>query len=407
MSRALRSHALLRALQAVIVCGLFAAAAAHAHTRSESHSAWTVDGPLVHMTFSVADAEAARISPSAARVDDAALIGYLGPRVGVDAAGARCPETRAPRSLPAATGFRRVEFQYLCLSVHDMRLRSDAFFDLVPSHIHFALLQRPDGEFVEALLAADHPQLALRTADGNALRDAGFLEFVRMGIMHIFTGVDHISFLIGLVLISRRPRDLVFVVTGFTIGHSLTLALAVTGIIRPHAEFIDALVALTIALIGAENIVVATRRPRIVALWTGGSLAVMAALRLAGIGLLPPLLLIGSAMFAAYYLMVSGHLRDAGRVRLVVTLVFGLIHGFGFAADLLESRLPAKKLAQILIGFNAGVEAGQLAIVAALTGAVALLVRLGWSLPRRPVVDVTASLLVAIGTYWFVGRSFA
>ena len=58
-----------------------------------------------------------------------------------------------------------------------------------------------------------------------------------MGMMHIFTGVDHMSFLVGLVLISRRLRDLVFVVTGFTIGHSLTLALAVTGVIRPHAEY--------------------------------------------------------------------------------------------------------------------------------------------------------------------------
>jgi hypothetical protein len=393
----------------MVLLGAFALAAspARAHTRSESHSSWTLDGPLVHMTFSVADVEAGRISPHGERPDDAALIGYLDPRVGVSAAGVPCRATRPPRVVPAASGYRRVEFQYLCGSIKDMQLRSEAFFDLVPTHIHFAQVQRPDGEFVEQLLAAPQPRLDLESAGGNGLQSAGFLQFVRMGVMHIFTGVDHMSFLIGLVLISRRLKDLVFVVTGFTIGHSLTLALAVTGIIRPHAEFIDALVALTIALIGAENVVVATRRPRIVALWTGGSLAAMALLRLAGIGLLPPLLLIGSAMFAAYYLMVSGHLRDAGRIRLVVTLVFGLIHGFGFAADLLESRLPPDKLAQILVGFNLGVEAGQLTIVVLLTAAVALLVRLKWSLPRPLVVDVTASLLVALGTYWFIGRSFA
>jgi hypothetical protein len=394
-------------LMVLLGAGVIAAAPARAHTRSESRSAWTLDGPLVHMTFSVADAEAARISAHAERPDDAALIRYLDARVGVSAAGEPCRATRPPRIVPAANGFRRVEFQYLCSSVKAMQLRSEAFFDLVPTHIHFAQVQRPDGEFVEQLLAASHPRLELESAGGNALQSAGFLEFVRMGVMHIFTGVDHMSFLIGLVLISRRLKDLVFVVTGFTLGHSLTLALAVTGIIRPHAEFIDALVALTIALIGAENIVVATRRPRIVALWTGGSLVAMALLRLAGIGLLPPLLLIGSAMFAAYYLMVSGHLRDAGRIRLVVTLVFGLIHGFGFAADLLESRLPPDKLAQILLGFNLGVEAGQLSIVVLLTAVLAVLVRLKWSLPRPLVVDVTASLLVAIGTYWFIGRSFA
>ncbi len=380
---------------------------ATAHTRSESHSAWTVDGALVAMTFGVADLEAARISGNGGRPDDAALIGYLNPRVGVTAAGAPCPEARPPRIEPASSGFRRVEFQYRCASTEDMRLRSSAFFDLVPTHVNFAQVQRPDGEFVEELLSADHSTIDLRTAGGDALQDAGFPQFMRMGIMHIFTGVDHMSFLIGLVLISRRLRDLIFVVTGFTIGHSLSLALAVTGIVRPHAEFIDALVALTIALIGAENIVVASRRPRTVALWTGGSLAMMALLRLAGVGLLPPLLLIGSAMFAAYYLTVSGYLRDAGRLRLVVTLVFGLIHGFGFATDLLESRLPPGKLAQILLGFNLGVEVGQLAIVLLLTGAVLLLRRLKWSLPRPIVVDVTASLLVAIGTYWFIGRSFA
>jgi hypothetical protein len=390
----------------LLLAAAAAATPAFAHTRSESHSAWTLDGPLVHLTFSAADLEAGRIPKGGGRPDDAALIAYLAPRVGATASGRPCRASRPPRIVPAATGFRRAEFEYLCRSTDDMQLRSTAFFDLVPSHVNLAQVQRPDGEFVEEVLTSDHASIELRGAGGNGLRNAGFLEFVRMGIMHIFTGVDHMAFLVGLVLISRRLRDLVFVVTGFTIGHSLTLALAVTGVIRPHAEFIDALVALTIALIGAENIVVASRRPRVVALWTGGSLALMALMRLAGIGLLPPLLLIGSAMFAAYYLMVSGHLRDAGRIRLVVTLVFGLIHGFGFAADLLESRLPPDKLAQILLGFNLGVEAGQLSIVILLTAAVALLARLKWSLPRPIVVDVTASLLVAIGTYWFIGRSY-
>ncbi len=130
--------------------------------------------------------------------------------------------------------------------------------------------------------------------------------------MHIFTGVDHMSFLLGLILISKRLRDLVFVVTGFTIGHSITLALAVTGLLRPHAEYIDALVALTIALIGAENIAVQTRRPGVVATLLGTLLMVMAGLNMAGVGDLPMLLLLGAGLFSSCYLMISGHLRDAG-----------------------------------------------------------------------------------------------
>ncbi|HWW64545.1 MAG TPA: HupE/UreJ family protein [Sphingomonadaceae bacterium] len=397
-----------RALAALLLAlATFLGAPAGAHTRSESHSAWTIDGRLVHMNFSIADREAARITRDGGRPDDKALIAYLAPRVGVTAADKPCSSVAPPHMLGAAAGFRRVEFQYECPTADGMRLASRAFFDLVPTHIHFAQIQRPDGEFVEQLLSADNPTVEVAGAGGEGLRSAGFLQFIEMGIMHIFTGVDHMAFLLGLVLISRRLRDLIFVVTGFTIGHSLTLALAVTGIIRPHAEFIDALVALTIALVGAENIAVATRRPTIVALWTGGALALMAALRLMGIGLLPPLLLIGAAIFAANYLMVSGHLRDAGRLRLLVTLVFGLIHGFGFAADLLESRLPPEKLAEILFGFNMGVEIGQLTVVLVITGLVALLARVRLTLPRPIVVDVIASLLVAVGTYWFIGRSFA
>jgi hypothetical protein len=394
-------------LAALIAVWLIACAIpAQAHTRSESHSAWTIDGPFVHLTFTVADLEAARIDAAGSRPDDRRLLDYLAARVGVEAAGGACRRSAPPRMVSAAAGFRRAEFGFACPTTDHMRLLDKAFFDLVPTHINLAQIQRPNGDFVEQVLTADSTTLDVARADGGELQGAGILRFVGMGVMHIFTGIDHMSFLLGLVLISRRLRDLVFVVTGFTIGHSLTLGLAVTGIVRPHAEFIDALVALTIGLIGVENLAQASRRPGVLALGTGLALAAMAGLRLMGIGLLPPMLLIGAALFSANYLMVSGHLRDAGRIRLVVTLVFGLIHGFGFAADLLESRLPTEKLAEILVGFNLGVEIGQLTIVLLLTGLVMLVMRAKLALPRPIVVDVLASILVMIGTFWFVGRSF-
>jgi len=199
----------------------------------------------------------------------------------------------------------------------------------------------------------------------------------------------------------------VFVVTGFTLGHSLTLALAVTGVIRPHAEYIDALVGLTIALIGAENIIANSHRPVPVALGVGGLLLAMAAGRWLGLGGLPIFVLLGSGLFAANYLMVSGRLRDAARVRIVVTLVFGLIHGFGFASNLLEMRLPAGRLAELLVGFNLGVELAQLAFVGLALLVAMGLMRLRLGLPRRLVSDVLASFLVGLGMYWFVLRSYA
>lgn len=387
-----------------LVAACACAAPAAAHTRSESHSSWLVDGSSVRLTFSVSDIEARRIGDGKTVPTDRNLIRYLLPKEQVTAGAAPCRLVAPPRPTAAAAGYRRIEFLFKCDSPQQIGLHNAAFFDLVPTHVNLAQIQTANGDFAEQLLTSDKTSIDIGGADG--LESAGFLAFVRMGIMHIFTGIDHMSFLVGLVLISRRLRDLAFVVTGFTLGHSLTLALAVTGVIRPHAEFIDALVALTIALIGVENIAVATRRPGLVALWTGGVLGIMLVLRLFGIGLLPPLLLLGTGLFAANYLMISGHLRDAGRLRLVVTLVFGLIHGFGFAADLLNDPIPAARLAELLVGFNLGVEIGQLSLVLVLAGAVWLLQRWKLTLPRPIVVDLCASTLVGVGIYWFVGRSF-
>jgi hypothetical protein len=290
--------------------------------------------------------------------------------------------------------------------VRGIRVTSNAFFDLVPSHIDFAQIQTADGEFTEQLITADARTLSVG-GEGEDLKDASFFRYIAMGVMHIFTGVDHQLFLIGLILLSRRLKDLVFVITGFTIGHSTTLALAVTGVLRPHAEYIDALIGLTIFLVGCECVSSTARRPTVMALAVAGLLLAMAGLNLLGFVSLPTLLLVGGALFGANYLMVSGHLREAARLRLVVTAVFGLIHGFGFAANLLEMQLPKDRLAELLVGFNVGVEIGQLTLVLAVAGLTALLVRLKVAPPRRFVADFGAAFLIAMGLYWFVSRGYA
>lgn len=380
---------------------------ASAHTRSESHSTWLVDGSSVHLNFSMPDLEAARLSPDGGRPGDAQIVAYLQPLVGVTAGGAACALAEPPHPVSAASGYRRFEFLFQCPSPDEVVLRSSAFFDLVPTHVNLAQVQTGDGTFVENVLTADKHEIAIEGEGGKGLENAGFFTFVRMGVMHIFTGLDHQSFLLGMVLISRRLRDLTLAVTGFTLGHSLTLALAFTGVLRPHAEYIDALIALTITLIAVENVSVATHRPGVMALATGGVLVGLAVLRLFGIGLLPPLLLLGAGIFSANYLMISGHIRDAARLRLVVTLIFGLIHGFGFAADLLSEPIPPGRLLELLAGFNIGVEIGQLSIVALIVSLVFVLGRLKLTLPRPIVLDVSAAGLVAVGMYWFVSRSFA
>jgi hypothetical protein len=378
-----------------------------AHTKSTTYSVWRIEGLAVHLTFTVPMTESVRLAqPGEQQPPNERVAAYITQHLSVNAGSKNCPMNAQPKALTATVQFRRFETSFRCPAATDIQLHDSAFFELVPSHVNLAQIETSDGRFVEQLFTKDSQTLSTSGKD-EAMRDAGFLQYVQMGIMHIFTGVDHMSFLLGLVLISRRLRDLVFVVTGFTIGHSVTLALAVTGIIRPHAEYIDALVALTIAMIGAENIAVATHRPGAVAIGVGGVLLAMAMGSVAGFGGLPPLLLLGAGLFSSNYLMLSGHLRDAARLRLIVTLVFGLIHGFGFAADLLQLRLPAGKLVSILFGFNIGVEIGQLTLVFVLLAAVWVLVRTRLALPRPIVVDTVAAGLVALGMYWFVSRSYA
>ncbi len=393
------------------VCAILAAvlawAPARAHTRSESNALWEVNGSAVDLVMTVPELEARRIG-GGSRPTDAAVQSYLAARAYPLAADVRCPLVPPIEVLSATPGFRKYDLTFRCPSARRLAIHSDAFFDLAPSHVTFTQIQdAASGAFAEQLITTEHRTAQVTDEESARLRSASFLDFVGMGVMHIFTGVDHMSFLLGLILISRRLRDLVFVVTGFTLGHSLTLALAVTGVIRPHAQFIDALVALTIALIGAENLAVATGRSGLVAVVVAAALGLMTIARLLGLGELPSLLLLGAGLFGANYMLVSGQVRDAGRLRMVITLLFGLIHGFGFAADLLRMQIPPLRLGELLVGFNLGVEIGQLSLVLAVTAGALLLTRLRLAPPRAIVVEVASAALIGLGAYWFVGRSFA
>jgi hypothetical protein len=381
-------------------------APAFAHTRSETHSAWQIKSNTVHLQFTVPDLEAKRITPDGDMPSVERLGAYVAEHVGAFSGDQACKMTEGPRQVAAAVGYRRYEFTFECPAAENIKVTSSAWFELVESHTNFAQIQTERGAFIERLITKDQQTLEASSSALNPLQNAGFLDFLKMGMMHIFTGVDHMSFMLGLVLISRRIRDLLFVVTGFTIGHSLTLALAVTGILRPHPEFIDALVAFTIAMIGAENLGDSTHKPLIVALGMGGLMFVLAFAQYLGAPvILPALLLIGAGIFGTNYLMLTGHMRDAARVRLVMTLVFGLIHGFGFASDLLQMRLPTGRLAQLLMGFNLGVEVAQVIVVLSAVLLAYLLVKVRLAVPRPVFTDIAASFLVAEGLAWFLSRT--
>ena len=177
--------------------------------------------------------------------------------------------------------------------------------------------------------------------------------FVPAGIHHILIGPDHVLFLVGLLLLGGTLRRLVLIVTAFTIGHSATLSLAALNLFVLPAAIIEPAIALSIVVVGVDN-------------------------------------------------LMRGEGRD---LRPALAFAFGLVHGFGFAYVLREFGLPQGNLAAALVSFNIGVEIGQIAIVLIVAPLLALIRRRSEAAARR--IAVGGSLAVAAaGAYWFVDRVF-
>jgi len=176
-------------------------------------------------------------------------------------------------------------------------------------------------------------------AAANALGHGGSLastfgRYVLLGTEHILLGFDHLLFVLGLTLLVRDTRTLIKTITAFTVAHSMTLALAVLGILQISPAPVEATIALSILLLAVE-----VARDE-----TG----------------------------------FSTGLTLTRRFPWVVAFAFGLLHGLGFAGALMEIGLPREQMALSLFAFNVGVEAGQLAFVITLT-------LMGWAWTRvRP-----------------------
>ena len=176
-------------------------------------------------------------------------------------------------------------------------------------------------------------------------------SFCKQGFSHVVPdGLDHILFVLGLFLLGRNWRPMLYQVSMFTLAHSVTLALSVLGRVNLPARIVQPLIAATIMLVAVEN------------LWK-----------------------------ARY---THG--------RLAVVFVFGLIHGIGFASALSDLTIPQNAMVSALVGFNLGVEGGQLAVIA---GAILLT---GWirdpQIYRRWVAVPGSVLIGIVGLYWTIER---
>lgn len=179
-------------------------------------------------------------------------------------------------------------------------------------------------------------------------------RFVQAGTHHILIGPDHLLFLAGLLLLGGTPKQLLLVVTAFTIAHSITLSLAALGMVMPPANALGPAIALSVVYVGADNLLVGA----------GG--------------------------------------RDT---RVWIAFGFGLIHGFGFASVLREMDLPSRALGWTLFAFNVGVEIGQFVFVV-LIASLFIWIRSRSEVSGRRLAFAGSIVVMLAGAFWFVQRVF-
>src|SRR5437763_105329 len=201
----------------------------------------------------------------------------------------------------------------------DGRARA-ALFPYDPAHQTFVNVYERGALQSQAILDRDHDAMEYFAGTRQGAL-AVVRRFLPAGVHHILIGPDHLLFLVGLLLLGGSFRQLAWVVTAFTVAHSITLSLAALNIVSPPARLVEPAIALSIVYVGADNLLI-----------KGG--------------------------------------RD---VRAWIAFAFGFIHGFGFANVLREMDLPARALGWSLFAFNIGVEAGQLLVVAGGASALAAL----------------------------------
>ena len=180
-----------------------------------------------------------------------------------------------------------------------------------------------------------------------------FFSFLRQGFVHVVPlGLDHILFVFGIFLLSRKWKPLILQVSAFTLAHTLTLALATLGVISVSSKIVEPIIAASIAIIAIENIVFPGYKP----------------------------------------------------YRLVVVFIFGLIHGLGFAGALSGFDLEPSSLLIGLFGFNLGVEFGQLSLLFA---AYMFTAQIKNKENYRQWIVLPGSIIIALfGVYWTIERIF-
>lgn len=371
-------------------------ASSRAHQRSVSYSKWTLldDGAIAEVRVRWLELTSLPFfgGEGDTPFDERKAAAYLAQRLTLESEAGPCePVASSVAWLPAEPGWARVEWRVGCAAT-PVRLRSE-LFETLTNHVHLATIRGADP--VDVVLSRTAPEASI--AASPQARPGGLGSYLRLGIEHILSGWDHLAFLLLLVVVARQLRDVAVLVTGFTVGHSVTLAAAALGVVIPHPRAVEATIAASILIVALENVGAEKAR--------GGAIAIAAAIGLFAAGALFGGLSAfwGVALFTACYFAFLRTLQGTGRLRWAIACLFGFVHGLGFSGVLLEQELPRAHLVGALLGFNVGVEVGQLAIVAALWPLLQWLRRRAYD---RTVVEAASIAGAALATFALVARVF-
>ncbi len=370
---------------------------ARAHDRSISHARVVVrgDGATVQLRLRALD----RNALEAEGLGFASLEPHLQRSVALESASGPC--VGVPGSfteLDGAAGWSRYEWRVRCAGAA-VRLRA-APVPTRTSHVCFVEVRWPaTGRSAEYVLSELALEAELAPGGGIAASGPALLRWIPVGVEHIGSGLDHLLFLAMLLLLAGSARETAAMVTGFTLGHSVTLAAAALDVVQVETTAVEAVIGLSVALVAVENVWLSReRRDR-------ATPAVACAVPLGVAVITGQPAFAGIALFAACHFALVARSDRPAAWRWGIASVFGLLHGFGFAGALADGGLPAESTVGALLGFNVGVELGQLMVVLLVWPVLAWISRTEtW---RVRTIQVGSAAGAAAGTYWFVTRAFA
>ena len=382
----------------LILCSILT----EAHDRSESYSRFSFttneQGMAIQVIGSIKQDIFNNLNAASRFQSYESLVDYLGTAINP---GSSCKLNNSVEvNENISLGVLKFAWAFQCLQIPET-ISVSLFQDLGVTHTHIAR-GVVDGESVpEFMFASNQDAWVIGLPGERNVNQSSYFGYFKSGVEHILSGWDHLTFLLGLLLLFTG-RFLVIAITGFTIGHSLTLGLGAMNVLRVHSEIIETLIGFSILLLAVEYFIKHTFE--IDKLAKNFVLSLCAFLPLAVFGDLDLILIIGLALFLTFYLSLTNHYSNLW-LPLLITIFFGLIHGLGFASSIAESGIPQDRLVPIILSFNIGVEVGQLAVAFALLALIKITKMYFHSSYFHYLHGAMGAFVFSMGTFWFISRA--